>query len=167
MTASKSARPSPAPAWLPFARKLLHRLREPTGEALPDPELAAELGLASAPAALTPRTLLTALRLAASLGGQAAVTAALDGTDLAATALLYISEDDSVTATKSVQNGAESTVLFSNGALFALHADGTTQQLFADAPGNVPLPDIRRQHQHPERQPNERQWRPKWMSAWC
>ncbi|ARC36761.1 AAA family ATPase [Paracoccus yeei] len=70
-------RPSPAPAWLPFARKLLHRLREPTGEALPDPELAAELGLASAPAALTPRTLLTALRLAASLGGQAAVTAAL------------------------------------------------------------------------------------------
>ncbi|MBY0138487.1 hypothetical protein, partial [Paracoccus yeei] len=70
-------RPSPAPAWLPFARTLLHRLREPTGEALPDAELAAELGLASAPAALTPRTLLTALRLAASLGGQAAVTAAL------------------------------------------------------------------------------------------
>lgn len=65
--------------------------------------------------------------------GCTTVTAALDGTDLAATALLYISEDDSVTATKSVQNGAESTVLFSNGALFALHADGTTQQLFADA----------------------------------
>ena len=37
------------------------------GEALPDPELAADLGLASAPAALTPRTLLTALRLAAGL----------------------------------------------------------------------------------------------------
>lgn len=65
--------------------------------------------------------------------GCTTVTAALDGTDLAATALLYISEDDSVTATKSVQNGAESAVLFSNGALFALHADGTTQQLFADA----------------------------------
>ena len=57
--------------------QLLHRLREPTGEALPEAELAADLGLASAPAALTPRTLLTALRLAASLGGQAAVTAAL------------------------------------------------------------------------------------------
>lgn len=65
--------------------------------------------------------------------GCTTVTAALDGTDLAATALLYISEDDSVTATKSVQNGAERTVLFSNGALFALHADGTTQQLFTDA----------------------------------
>lgn len=65
--------------------------------------------------------------------GCTTVTAALDGTDLAATALLYISGDDSVTATKSVQNGAERTVLFSNGALFALHADGTTQQLFADA----------------------------------
>ena len=65
--------------------------------------------------------------------GCTTVTAALDGTDLAATALLYISEDDSMTATKSVQNGAESTVLFSNGALFALHADGTIQQLFADA----------------------------------
>ena len=65
--------------------------------------------------------------------GCTTVTAALDGTDLAATALLYISEDDSVTATKSVQNGAESTVLFSNGALFTLHADGTTQQLFVDA----------------------------------
>lgn len=65
--------------------------------------------------------------------GCTTVTAALDGTDLAATALLYISEDDSVTATKSVQNGAERTVLFSNGALFALHADGTTQQLFVDA----------------------------------
>lgn len=65
--------------------------------------------------------------------GCTTVTAALDGTDLAATALLYISEDDSVTATKSVQNGAESAVLFSNGALFALHADGTTQQLFTDA----------------------------------
>lgn len=65
--------------------------------------------------------------------GCTTVTAALDGTDLAATALLYISGEDSVTATKSVQNGAESTVLFSNGALFALHADGTTQQLFADA----------------------------------
>lgn len=65
--------------------------------------------------------------------GCTTVTAALDGTDLAATALLYISENDSVTATKSVQNGAESTVLFSNGALFALHADGTTQQLFTDA----------------------------------
>ena len=65
--------------------------------------------------------------------GCTTVTAALDGTDLAATALLYISEDDSVTATKSVQNGAESTVLLSNGALFTLHADGTTQQLFADA----------------------------------
>lgn len=65
--------------------------------------------------------------------GCTTVTAALDGTDLAATALLYISEDASVTVTKSVQNGAESTVLLSNGALFALHADGTTQQLFADA----------------------------------
>lgn len=65
--------------------------------------------------------------------GCTTVTAALDGTDLAATALLYISEDASVTVTKSVQNGAESTALFSNGALFALHADGTTQQLFADA----------------------------------
>ena len=65
--------------------------------------------------------------------GCTTVTAALDGTDLAATALLYISEDDSATATKSVQNGAEITVLFSNGALFTLHADGTTQQLFADA----------------------------------
>lgn len=65
--------------------------------------------------------------------GCTTVTAALDGTDLAATALLYISGDDSVTATKSVQNGAESTVLFSNGALFTLHADGTTQQLFTEA----------------------------------
>lgn len=65
--------------------------------------------------------------------GCTTVTAALDGTDLAATALLYISGDDSVTATKSVQNGAESTALFSNGALFTLHADGTTQQLFTDA----------------------------------
>lgn len=65
--------------------------------------------------------------------GCTTVTAALDGTDLAATALLYISGDDSVTATKSVQNGAERTVLFSNGALFALYADGTTRQLFADA----------------------------------
>lgn len=65
--------------------------------------------------------------------GCTTVTAALDGTGLTASALLYISEDASVTVTKSVQNGAESTVLFSNGALFALHADGTTQQLFADA----------------------------------
>ena len=65
--------------------------------------------------------------------GCTTVTAALDGTDLTASALLYISEDASVTVTKSVQNGAESTVLFSNGALFALHADGTTQQLFTDA----------------------------------
>lgn len=65
--------------------------------------------------------------------GCTTVTAALDGTDLAATALLYISEDASVTVTKSAQNGSESAVLFSNGALFALHADGTTQQLFADA----------------------------------
>lgn len=65
--------------------------------------------------------------------GCTTVTAALDGTGLAATALLYISGDDSVTVTKSVQNGAERTVLFSNGALFTLHADGTTQQLFADA----------------------------------
>lgn len=65
--------------------------------------------------------------------GCTTVTAALDGTGLTASALLYISEDVSVTATKSVHNGAESTVLFSNGALFALHADGTTQQLFADA----------------------------------
>ena len=72
-------------------------------------------------------------KLIALSTGCTTVTAALDGTDLAATALLYISEDDSVTATKSVQNGAESTVLLSNGALFALHADGTTQQLFADA----------------------------------
>lgn len=71
--------------------------------------------------------------LIALSAGCTTVTAALDGTDLAATALLYISEDDSVTATKTVQNGAESTVLFSNGALFALHADGTTQQLFTDA----------------------------------
>ena len=39
---------------------------------------ARDLGIAPGePAALTPRTLLTALRLAASLGGQAAVTAAL------------------------------------------------------------------------------------------
>lgn len=65
--------------------------------------------------------------------GCTTVTAALDGTDLAATALLYISGDDSVNATKSVQNGAESTVLLSDGALFTLHADGTIQQLFADA----------------------------------
>lgn len=65
--------------------------------------------------------------------GCTTVTAALDGTDLAANALLYISEDDSVTATKSAQNGDESTVLFSNGALFTLHADGTAQQIFADA----------------------------------
>lgn len=65
--------------------------------------------------------------------GCTTVTAALDGTDLAATALLYISEDDSVTAIKSAQNGAENTALFSNGALFTLHADGTTQQLFTDA----------------------------------
>ena len=65
--------------------------------------------------------------------GCTTVTAALDGTDLAATALLYISGDDSVTATKSAQNGAKITVLFSNGALFTLHADGTAQQLFADA----------------------------------
>lgn len=65
--------------------------------------------------------------------GCTTVTAALDGTDLAATALLYISEDDSVTATKSVQNGSERTVLFSNGALFTLHADGMIQQLFTDA----------------------------------
>lgn len=72
-------------------------------------------------------------KLIALSTGCTTVTAALDGTDLAATALLYISGDDSVTATKSVQNGAERTVLFSNGALFALHADGTTQQLFADA----------------------------------
>lgn len=65
--------------------------------------------------------------------GCTTVTAALDGTDLAATALLYISGDDSVTATKYAQNGAESTALLSNGALFAMHADGTTQQLFTDA----------------------------------
>lgn len=65
--------------------------------------------------------------------GCTTVTAALDGTDLAATALLYISGDDSVTATKSVQNGSERTVLFSNGALFTLHADGMIQQLFTDA----------------------------------
>lgn len=65
--------------------------------------------------------------------GCTTVTAALDGTGLAASALLYISEDASVTVTKSVQNGAESTALFSNGALFALHADSTTQQLFTDA----------------------------------
>lgn len=71
--------------------------------------------------------------LIALSAGCTTVTAALDGTNLTASALLYVSEDDSVTATKSVQNGAESTVLFSNGALFALHADGATQQLFADA----------------------------------
>lgn len=65
--------------------------------------------------------------------GCTTVTAALDGTGLTASALLYISEDASVTATKSVHNGAESTVLFSNGALFALHADGAIQQLFTDA----------------------------------
>lgn len=65
--------------------------------------------------------------------GCTTVTATLEGTGLTASALLYISEDASVTVTKSVQNGAESTVLFSNSALFALHADGTTQQLFADA----------------------------------
>lgn len=65
--------------------------------------------------------------------GCTTVTATLEGTGLTASALLYISEDASVTVTKSVQNGAESTVLFSNGALFALHADGTTQQLFTDA----------------------------------
>ena len=65
--------------------------------------------------------------------GCTTVTAALDGTNLTASALLYVSEDASVTVTKTVQNGAESTVLFSNGALFILHADGTTQQLFADA----------------------------------
>lgn len=72
-------------------------------------------------------------KLIALSTGCTTVTAALDGTDLAATALLYISEDDSATVTKSVQNGAESTVLFGNGALFALYADGTTQQLFTDA----------------------------------
>lgn len=71
--------------------------------------------------------------LIALSAGCTTVTAALDGTGLTASALLYISEDASVTVTKSVQNGAESTVLFSNGALFTLHADGTTQQLFADA----------------------------------
>ena len=71
--------------------------------------------------------------LIALSAGCTTVTAALDGTDLTASALLYVSEDASVTVTKSVQNGAESTVLFSNGALFTLHADGTTQQLFADA----------------------------------
>ena len=71
--------------------------------------------------------------LIALSAGCTTVTAALDGTGLTASALLYISEDDSVTVTKSVQNGAENTVLFSNGALFALHADGTTQQLFTDA----------------------------------
>ena len=71
--------------------------------------------------------------LIALSAGCTTVTAALDGTNLTASALLYISEDASVTVTKSVQNGAESTVLFSNGALFALHADGTTQQLFTDA----------------------------------
>ena len=71
--------------------------------------------------------------LIALSAGCTTVTAALDGTNLTASALLYVSEDASVTVTKSVQNGAESTVLFSNGALFALHADGTTQQLFADA----------------------------------
>ena len=71
--------------------------------------------------------------LIALSAGCTTVTAALDGTNLTATALLYISEDASVTVTKSVQNGAESTVLFSNGALFALYADGTTQQLFANA----------------------------------
>ena len=65
--------------------------------------------------------------------GCTTVTAALDGTGLTASALLYISEDASVTVTKSVQNGAESTVLFSNGALFTQNADGTTQQLFTDA----------------------------------
>lgn len=71
--------------------------------------------------------------LIALSAGCTTVTAALDGTGLTASALLYVSEDASVTVTKSVQNGAESTVLFSNGALFALHADGTTQQLFTDA----------------------------------
>ena len=71
--------------------------------------------------------------LIALSAGCTTVTAALDGTNLTASALLYISEDASVTVTKSVQNGAESTVLFSNGALFALRADGTTQQLFTDA----------------------------------
>jgi len=71
--------------------------------------------------------------LIALSAGCTTVTAALDGTGLTASALLYVSEDASVTVTKSVQNGAESTVLFSNGALFVLHADGTTQQLFADA----------------------------------
>lgn len=71
--------------------------------------------------------------LIALSAGCTTVTAALDGTGLTASALLYVSEDASVTVTKTVQNGAESTVLFSNGALFALHADGTTQQLFTDA----------------------------------
>ena len=71
--------------------------------------------------------------LIALSAGCTTVTAALDGTNLTASALLYVSEDASVTATKTVQNGAESTVLFSNGALFTLHADGATQQLFTDA----------------------------------
>ena len=71
--------------------------------------------------------------LIALSAGCTTVTAALDGTDLTASALLYVSEDDSVTVTKSVQNGAENTILFSNGALFVLHADGTIQQLFTDA----------------------------------
>lgn len=71
--------------------------------------------------------------LIALSAGCTTVTAALDGTGLTASALLYVSEDASVTVTKSAQNGAERTVLFSNGALFTLYADGTTQQLFTDA----------------------------------
>mgnify|MGYP007020265078 CR=1 FL=1 len=48
-------RPSPAPAWLPFARKLLHRLREPTGEALPDPGRAGPIWRIDAPRGSGPR----------------------------------------------------------------------------------------------------------------
>ncbi|GLC62649.1 hypothetical protein PLESTB_001923800 [Pleodorina starrii] len=66
-TAPRCARP--APAWLP-------RLREPTGEALPDPEARRRARpWASEPAALTPRTLLTRCAWPRASAARAAVTA--------------------------------------------------------------------------------------------
>ena len=66
--------------------------------------------------------------------GCTTVTASAPGTDLSVSALLYITEGDTAAAVaKDVVTKTGRTVLFSDGMLYALTADGAAQQLFANA----------------------------------
>ena len=66
--------------------------------------------------------------------GCTTVTASAPGTDLSVSALLYITEGDMAAAVaKDVVTKTGRTVLFSDGMLYALTADGAAQQLFANA----------------------------------